>query len=164
MSKADHYVNLEDKGLYIDIKDSDKGCNSKMESDGNITTTATDTIHTTAEKQIINNVKESKTSIKEDEILLATKNASIMLNNDKIVLKIGNSSIVLDDSSISIESGTINVKSTSGTNIKATQDISIEGLNNNIKANIALNAEGTTVNIKGNATASIKGSAATMVG
>jgi hypothetical protein len=164
MSKADHFVNLEDKGLYIDIKNGEDGCDTKMESTGVITTTSTDTIQSEANKQILANVKESKTSIKEDEILLATKEASIMLNNDKIVFKIGNSSIVMDSSSISIESGTINVKSSANTNIQATQNVGVEGLNTNIKAKVAMNAEGVNVNIKGSAIASIKGGATTMVG
>lgn len=29
MSKADHIFNLEEKGLFIDIKDESKGCSKK---------------------------------------------------------------------------------------------------------------------------------------
>lgn len=65
MSKADHIFNLEDKGLFVDIKDDSKGCSTKLESSGKITTQATESIESTADKEITQNVKDSKISISE---------------------------------------------------------------------------------------------------
>ena len=71
MSKADHYLNLESDGLAISIENGDKKCSLKMftEKKAEVTTNSSDTITSSADKQILTNVKKSKTSIKEDEIM-----------------------------------------------------------------------------------------------